>query len=263
VRRSRAAATHLASIGVEPRIGDLRSDAGKLISRDTRVVIACQSADGHDVEAYRAAYVETTAAMLRAVSALPLSRFVYVGSTGVLGRDDGGDVDEAGPPVPASPTGQVLLEAERVVLDAAGGGLPACIVRPSGLYGPGRYGIVDRVRSGRLGLGPGDDAWMNFCHREDAVRAVLGAVDRGRTGAIYHASDAEPARRREVITWIARRLGLPAPQAPPHDTPPRRGSNRRVLSARTRRELAFRLAFPSFREGLAVSPRSVWEPALP
>jgi nucleoside-diphosphate-sugar epimerase len=119
-------------------------------------------------------------------------------------------------------------------------------LRLSGLYGPGRTGIVDRVRSGALALGPGDDAWMNFCHRDDAVAFVLAALDGAAPGAIHHGSDAEPARRRDVVAWIAGRLGLEprhAEAAPP-------GPNRRILSAATRETLGVTLACPSFRDGL-------------
>jgi nucleoside-diphosphate-sugar epimerase len=119
-------------------------------------------------------------------------------------------------------------------------------VRLSGLYGPGRAGILDRVRSGALALGPDDDAWMSFCHLEDAAAFVLAALDVAAPGAIHHGSDAHPARRREVVEWIAARLGIP----PPRSEKARRGPNRRVLSAGTREALGVALAYPSFREGL-------------
>jgi len=127
------------------------------------------------------------------------------------------------------------------------------VVRLSGLYGKGRLGLIERVRSGVMALGPDDQAWTNWCQLDDAVAFVLAAVDRGRPGAVYHGSDARPARRAEVVTWIAERLGI----SPPHqgDRPGSPGShggaNRRILSERTRSELGVVLRFPSFREGLA------------
>ena len=120
------------------------------------------------------------------------------------------------------------------------------MVRLSGLYGPGRAGIVERVRSGALALGPGDDAWMNFCQLEDAVSFVIAALDRGRAGAVYHGSDAYPARRREVVEWIAGRIGI----APRRVETAAGGASRRISSERTRAELGVALAFPSFRDGL-------------
>jgi nucleoside-diphosphate-sugar epimerase len=80
------------------------------------------------------------------------------------------------------------------------------------------------------------------------VSAVLAALERGRPGAIYHASDAEPLRRREVVEWIAARLGIAPPRA---DRPPPSAANRRVLAERSRAELAVSLRYPSLRDGLS------------
>jgi len=172
---------------------------------------------------------------------------VYTGSTGVFGQRDGSAVDEAVPPAPATPTARVLFEAESLLLSAARGGTDARVVRLSGLYGPGRVGIIERVRSGKLCLGPGDDAWMNFCHLEDAASFVLAALRTSSAGAVYHGSDAAPARRREVVSWIANALGM----LPHREDEPWSGPNRRILSERTRLELGVSLAYASFREGLA------------
>jgi len=150
----------------------------------------------------------------------------------------------------------VLLEAERRVLEPAlAEGRATCVLRLSGLYGPGRYGLVERVRDGRLALGPGDETWTNWCHRTDAVRAVVAALDTGRPGAMYHASDEQPLRRRDVVAWIAGRLCIEPPQlaATARLVPAgnRRGANRRIAAARTRAELGLALAFPSLFDGLS------------
>ncbi|HET9594272.1 MAG TPA: NAD-dependent epimerase/dehydratase family protein, partial [Anaeromyxobacteraceae bacterium] len=119
---------------------------------DVDAVVACQAAGSDAPEAYRRAYVDATRALLEAARGAPL---VYTGSTGVFGQRDGSEVDEATPPAPASPSAEVLVLAERLVAGAAAGGARACTIRLSGLYGPGRTGLVDRVRSGALALGPG------------------------------------------------------------------------------------------------------------
>jgi nucleoside-diphosphate-sugar epimerase len=106
--------------------------------------------------------------------------------------------------------------------------------------------MIDRVRSGAMGLGPGDGCWMNACHRDDAVTALLAVLDRGRDGGIYHATDAEPMRRREVVRHVAARLGIPAPAAAEAFL----GPDRRILGTATRAELGFGLRWPSLRAGL-------------
>jgi nucleoside-diphosphate-sugar epimerase len=125
--------------------------------------------------------------------------------------------------------------------------VPTRIVRLSGLYGPGRLWVLDRVASGAMALGPGDGAWLNSCHRDDAAAMVLAALDRGRDGAVYHASDALPLRRREVITVVAARLGIEPGRT---DVPAPEGPDRRILAGRSRAELQLELHWPSLLEGL-------------
>jgi nucleoside-diphosphate-sugar epimerase len=246
IRRDPGRAEALRALGVAPLALDLAAPGAGARLPPADAIIACQSAGGETTAAYRAAYVEATGALLEAAGCSG-ARLVYTGSTGVFGQRDGSDVDEEATPAPASATGEVLVEAEALVRAAAGDGIRACLVRLSGLYGPGRIGIVDRVRTGALALGPGDDAWMNFCHLDDAASFVLAALARGAPGASYHASDAAPARRRAVVSWIAARIGAEPRRA--ESAPP--GPSRRIHSERTRAALAVALAYPSFREGLA------------
>ena len=178
VRRDVSRAGSLAGAGVRLLALDLIAPdaAERLPFADA--IVACQAADGDGVEAYRSTYLAANRALL-AAACTHGARFVYTGSTGVFGQRDGATVDERTPPHPATPTAEVLAQAEAAILAAARGGARASILRLSGLYGPGRAGILDRVRSGRLALGPGDDAWMSFCHRDDAAELVLAALARG------------------------------------------------------------------------------------
>jgi len=246
VRRDPARAAELSRLGASPLALDLAAPGAEARLTAFDAAIACQSSAEDSEAAYRAAYVDANRALL-AAAARNGAALVYTGSTGVFGQRDGSDVDEATAPAPASASAAVLVEAERLVLDAASRGARASIVRLSGLYGPGRAGIAGRVRSGALALGPGDGAWMNFCHRDDAVAFVLAALARAAPGAIWHGSDARPARRREVVEWIAARLGIPPPRA----DRPAAGPDRRILSERTRAVLGVTLRFPSFAVGLA------------
>jgi nucleoside-diphosphate-sugar epimerase len=247
VRRDPVRAEALAALGIAPLALDLSDPAPGARLPAADAIVACQAAAADTEAAYRAAYVDANRLLLDA-AARDGAALVYTGSTGVFGQRDGSDVDEATPPAPATATGEVLAEAERLVLGAAGsGGVRASIVRLSGLYGPGRVGLVERVRSGMLALGPGDDAWMNFCHLEDAIAVVLAALAAARAGAVFHGSDAHPTRRRDVVTWIAARLGVP----PPRTERPSSGPSRRVRAEATRAALGVELEFPSFADGLA------------
>ncbi len=247
IRRDPNRAEALRALGVEPLAVDLAAPGASERLPDVDAIVACQAAGADGVDAYRAAYVDANRALLAAGARGGARALVYTGSTGVFGQRDGSDVDEETPPAPASASAEVLVEAEELVRGASTGSLRTAVVRLAGLYGPGRAGILDRVRAGRLALGPGDDAWMNFCQRDDAIAFVLAALARAAPGAVYHGSDAEPARRREVVAWICGRLGI----APPVSEAPAGGPSRRIRSERTRAALGVALAYPSFRDGLA------------
>jgi nucleoside-diphosphate-sugar epimerase len=176
---------------------------------------------------------------------------VYTGSTGVFGQRDGSEVDEETPPAPASASAEVLVEAERLVLGASGEGLRSMVLRLSGLYGPGRTWPVDRVRGGQMALGPGDGTWLNLCHLDDAVASVVATLERGSAGRTYHASDTEPVRRRDLIAWVASRLGIPAPRQPEGARAPSL-PDRRVRADRSRADLGIVLRHPTFRDGLGI-----------
>jgi len=246
IRRSPAAAEKMDALGIRPLILDLlRPGAADDLPGKMEAVVASQAAGGGGAENYRRTYVDATRILLDHAESRGASRFVYTGSTGVFGQTDGSDVDETSPTLPARPTAERLVEAEGQVLGRRG-----TVVRLSGLYGPGRLGVVERVRQGRLALGPGDQRYMNHCHLRDAVATVEAALLRGRPGAVYHASDAESLRVRELVPWVAERLGIAAPSrtAPGASEPP---AHRRILAAATRRELDLRPIYPSVLDGLA------------
>lgn len=245
IRRNPARARELESLGIEAIAMDLcEPGSASRLPANLDWIVACQAAGGEGPEAYRQAYLAANRVLLS--HGHKARAFVYTGSTGVFGQSDGKDVDESTPPSPDSPTSEILVEAERQVVDFGGR-----VVRLSGLYGPGRYGVIDRVRSGKLALGPGDDAWTNWCHLEDAVAVVLAALERGRPGATYHGSDAQPLRRRELVEWVCGKLGTEPRRTAEFSLA--RGSNRRILSERTRAELGLTLRYPSVRDGLAAA----------
>ncbi len=253
IRRDPGRAAALASPGVEPLALDLSAPgAVDRLPRDVDAVVACQAAGADGPEAYRRTYVDATRTLLAALrsSGRP-ARLLYTSSTGVFGQRDGSDVDEDTPPSTASASAEVLVEAERLVLGEPVSGIQGVVLRLSGLYGPGRNWPLERVRSGQIAIGPGDGTWLNLCHLDDAVTAVLAALERGLPGRVYHATDAEPVRRRDLAAWVAGRLGIPTPRLPDGARAPGL-PDRRIHGERSRAELGIVLRHPSFREGLGL-----------
>jgi nucleoside-diphosphate-sugar epimerase len=91
---------------------------------------------------------------------------------------------------------------------------------------------------------------MNFCHLDDAVAFVLAALDRGAAGGMYHGTDAYPARRAEVVRWVADLLGV----QPSTTSSVAAGPNRRIKADWTCAQLGVSRRWPSFKEGLAATP---------
>lgn len=244
----------LRSQGITPLVLNLAEpDSIQQIPADVDAILALQSAEEASVPAYQRAYLDVNRTLLAAAGQIQLKALVYSASTGVFEQRDGSDVEETTIPEPESDTGRVLLAAERMILAASAEGIPSHLVRLSGLYGPGRMEIVDRVRRGLIAPGDQGDRWMNFCHQEDATAILIAALDRGRPGEIYHATDSLPMRRREVAEFVATRLGMKLPESAGGARS--FGTHRRILGVRTLDALRLQLKWPSLREGL--------EPFLP
>lgn len=250
VRRDPARAEGLRSQGLAALALDLADPASiRRLPQGLDAILVLAAARDPGVTGYTAAYLRIAANLVEAAGRQGVRALVYTGSTGIFGQKDGSEVDETAPPAPASPTAEVLAATERTYLEAARKGIPARVVRLAGLYGPGRVWMLDQVRSGALALGPGDHAWLNSCHRDDAAAMVLGALDRGRDGQVYHAADAEPMRRREVVLLVAAALGIPPPRSA--GDRPWSGPDRRISGTWSRAALGLELEWPSLREGLA------------
>ncbi len=80
---------------------------------------------------------------------------------------------------------------------------------------------------------------------------------RPHPGRCYNVCDDEPAPPQIVIAYAADLLGLPAPPEIPFDQAELSGLSRsfyeeskRVSNRRIKEELGYRLAYPSYREGL-------------
>ncbi len=187
-------------------------------------------------------------------------RIVFT-STVVTGDAGGRQLSEEEPLPVQTPYGRSKQEGERIVLAS---GLPAVVLRPSHVYGPGGWyadELIARLRQpGRLAV-VGDGAnWWDVVHVEDVARAVLlAASGQAPAGRVYHVVDDEPIRYYDFMALTASALGV---------GPPRRvpvwlarmlaGGNAvdavvrsaRSSNARIRAELGFSPRYPTAREGV-------------
>ncbi|MGI8979412.1 MAG: SDR family oxidoreductase [Pirellulaceae bacterium] len=179
-------------------------------------------------------------------------RWIYISSTGVYGAATGEFVDEETPPQPTREGGKASLAAEQV-LQAHPHGSRGIILRLAGIYGPGRLPRVADLQAGRPIDAPAE-GWLNLVHVDDAARIVLLADQRAEVPNLYCVSDGSPVLRADYYRELARLLAAPEPQFVPPDTNSpaalRAGSDKRILPAKLFRELAPKLLYPSYRDGL-------------
>ncbi|WP_346841442.1 NAD-dependent epimerase/dehydratase family protein [Metapseudomonas otitidis] len=237
--------------GVLPIAGDLER-AERPVDWPTDAldaVVFCVAASRHDEEGYRAAYVEGlrhVLAWLRESGQQP-RRLLFVSSSGVYGQRDGEWIDEDAPAEADGYSGRVMREAEQLAL---GSGLPATLVRLTGLYGPGREWLLNQVRMGyRVASEP--PLYGNRIHVDDAagLLAHLLRVEQAGTplAPCYLGVDDAPAPLDEVVAWLRKRLGVTHWS---ESSTVRRAGSKRCSNARAR-ALGWEPQYPSFREGYA------------
>ena len=90
---------------------------------------------------------------LTAISDGP-ARLVYASTTGVYGNRDGALVDETAPPRPESDRARRRVDAERRIMRwGTATGVPTCVLRIPGIYGPDRLQLAT-LEAGRALLRP-------------------------------------------------------------------------------------------------------------
>ena len=179
----------------------------------------------------------------------PVRSLVFTSSSSVYPQTDGSLVDEESDTSGASARGQILLSAERLCLEDFGP-IAACkgVIRFSGLYGPGRHLLVDKIERGEPMTGS-PDRILNLLHRDDAVSSILAFLQRASAviGGIFNASDGQHATRGEIADWVASRVGVPKPAFIGADED--KGPHRRVDSSKIGREFGWVPAFADFQSG--------------
>jgi nucleoside-diphosphate-sugar epimerase len=185
---------------------------------------------------------------------------VVFSSTVVTGDAHGELLTEEEPLPVQTPYGRSKQEGERLVLQS---GLPAVVIRPSHVYGPGGWyanELVAHLRQpGRFAVvGSGVNLW-DVVHVKDVSAALILAAEGAPPGSTYHVVDDEPITFYDFMALTARELGVGAPRRIPAALARVvAGGNAvaaivrsaRSSNARIKRELGWQPLFPSAREGV-------------
>jgi nucleoside-diphosphate-sugar epimerase len=166
---------------------------------------------------YHAVNVTGTENVCRAALAAGVRRFVHMSSSSVYGMALGRLADEFFPLSPfPDPYPVTKAAGDRVVQRMiAEERLPAVIVRPDQIFGPGdhlHFGrMADRLRTGTgIVVGRGDNA-LPLVYIADLVQGLLLALDHERAvGRAFNITNDRPLTQEQLLRAIARELGASA-----------------------------------------------------
>ena len=262
LRRAHAAEAELKSAGIQPLIGDItKAEQLAQFPASYDWVVNCVSASGGGVEEYREVYLRGMQNLIRWLAPAPPKKFVYTSSTSVYGQNDGSLVEENSPTEPPVETGKILVETERVLLEAARQQrFPGVVLRLAGIYGPGRgYWFKQYLKNEARIEGAGTRI-LNMIHRDDVAGAIIAALKDGRPGEVYNVVDDEPVSQLHFFQWLSGPLEKELPPSVPEDPDAvrKRGvTNKRVCSRRLKLELGYQFKYPTFREGYTAEIREL------
>jgi len=216
----------------------------RILTEGYDVIVVSMTPSESSDSGYRLAYVDTCQHLITALNSLNKKPrlIIFVSSTSVYAQQDGSWIDETSPTCPASFSGLRLLEAERIIQHS---GYPHCILRFSGIYGPGRTRLIDQVRQQRAS---NSTHFTNRIHADDCAGALAHLIERHKTSpidSVYVATDNAPSPMIEVVSWIGAQLGIEnvVSANATNERGNKRISNRRLLAT------GYQLRYPDFKEG--------------
>ncbi len=223
--RSPEKAAKLTELGCELVAGDLGDEAAirkGMAGCDAVIHAAAMYEVGIPAKqrpAMREANVVGTERVMKAALAEKVPRIVYVSTVGIFGNTHGQVVDESYENPETDFTSyyeETKLEAHKIVqrlIDDEG--LPAVIVQPGGVYGPGDTSqvadLLEQFFAGKLPLMPFPELGICMSHVEDIAGGILLGLDKGKLGETYVISG-PVTTMREAIETVAKVSGRKAPK---------------------------------------------------
>ena len=211
-------------------------------------MVTCVGAASRSVEGYLDSYLHGQSSAIQWVKSGSVGSYLFTSSTSVYPQGNGECIDETSSNDGCSPRAQVLLDAEKMSFPINDNFTRSYILRLSGIYGPDRHVLINKIKKGEIYDGNRD--WiLNLIHRDDAVDAILKCLQAGEQnkGGVYNVSDGRASTRGEITDWLSVKLGLAKPGYLENDTdqtPNRKISNQKILN-----DIDWKPNFPSYQEG--------------
>jgi nucleoside-diphosphate-sugar epimerase len=211
----------LQNVSVERTVGDLTDEASirralSGVERVFHVAAVYREAKLPDSHYYDV-NVEGTRRLAEAALAEGGVPFIYCSTCGVHGEVQDPPADETAPYNPGDVYQKTKVEAEKVVFGLhQSRGLPAVVLRPVGIYGPGDRRFLKlfkglaRRRFPMIGSGK---VYYHLTHVEDVARGFIAAAERpeARGGAFILAGKTYTTVK-ELVDLIAQEAGVPPPR---------------------------------------------------
>jgi nucleoside-diphosphate-sugar epimerase len=202
---------------------------------------------------------EGTDHLLAAAGAAGVANVVAQGYACWNGIRAGGWVKtEEDPLDPQTGTAAEVVMAAVSHLEAAVGEYGGAVLRYGGLYGPGATDDqVELIRKRQYPVVGGGAGYSSWVHVDDAAGATVLAVEQKARG-VFNIVDDEPAPAREWLPYLAACAGAKPPMRVPGwlarllagDVAVTMMTEGRGFSnAKAKRELGWRLRYPSWRQG--------------
>ncbi len=218
--RSPKRAQALSTLGIELVPGDVSNEATVAQAmRDVDVVFHLAGKlfiPGVPAEEYRRIHAQGTSIVLRQARANGVARFVHCSTTGVFGITGDRPADEEAPYAPTNADERTKLEGESLVQAAIADGMPAVIIRPGLVYGPGDLHLLGFFRSIQhgmfrpIGRAP---VWLHPIYIDDMSEAMLRAAAVPQaTGEAFNIAGLQPVKLADLARAIAKALNVPPPR---------------------------------------------------
>ena len=239
--------------GVATVIADLASDHWHAELRGPfTFALNCVSSGGGGLENYARSYRDGMRSIVAWMKGHgPVGTCVYTSSTSVYPQGEGVAVIETSSTDGASERGKIIRESEKTLVEAEGVCSRWFVLRLAGIYGPGRHHLLEQVRLGTV-AGRGEHR-LNLIHRDDIVRAIWSCFDSPTELAneVFNVADDAPTPKRDVVNWLAQRVGCPSPRFTGEPVGQRQTltPDRLIVNRKIRDMLGWRPAFPDYRAG--------------
>jgi len=215
-----------------------------LQSEKANTVVYSLAAAEFTEQSYVDAYVTGLRNTISACNPATLQRIIFVSSTAVYHQNDGSVVNETSPTDPLAFNGRVTLDAENLV-KATGIGTA---LRLSGIYGPNRLRLIDRVKNGQC-TDEGNETITNRIHVEDCGGILAHLIALDSLPAVVLGTDSLPATSVEVETFIADQLGVEKKYADNSKPKPKRIAGSKRCDNRLLLGTDYRFIHPDYRSG--------------